>query len=30
VRLLAAYGEGETLNFAVAINLACLRIRRCR
>lgn len=23
-------GEGETLNFAVPINLACLRIRRCR
>jgi S1-C subfamily serine protease len=23
-------GEGETLNFAVPINLACLRVRRCR
>ncbi len=23
-------GEGETLNFAVPIGVACLRIRRCR
>jgi S1-C subfamily serine protease len=23
-------GEGETLNFGVPINLACLRVRRCR
>jgi hypothetical protein len=23
-------GEAETLNFAVPINLACLRVRHCR